>query len=41
MPDTADTFKKFLADVIADGVPSEVIIVRLDDGEEWLGGDFE
>ena len=38
--DTADAFKKFLVDVRADGVPSEVIIVRSDDGGEWYGGDF-
>ena len=37
---TADAFKKFLVDVRADGVPSEVIIVKSDDGGEWYGGDF-
>ena len=39
-PDTADAFRRVLADVRADGVPSEVLLVRSDDGGEWYGGDF-
>ena len=36
--DAASAFKRFLTDVRADGVPSEVQIVRSDDGGEFSGG---
>ena len=35
-----EAFRTFLADVRADGVPSEVEIVRSDNGGEFFGGDF-
>ena len=38
--DAADAFRKFLADVRADGVPSKVEIVRSDNGGEFFGGEF-
>ena len=38
--DAAEAFRKFLADVRADGVPSEAEIVRSDNGGELFGGDF-
>ena len=38
--DAAEAFKKFLTDVRADGVPSEVDIVMSDNGGEFIGGDF-
>lgn len=36
----AEQFKKILADVRADGVPSEVEVVRSDNGGEYSGDDF-
>ena len=39
--DAAEAFRKFLADVRADGLPSEVETVRSDNGGEFFGGDFE
>ena len=38
--DAAESFRKFLADVRADGVPSRVETVRSDNGSEFYGGDF-
>ena len=38
--DAADAFRKFLADVRGDGVPSEVERVRSDNGIEFFGGKF-
>ena len=38
--DASDAFRKFLADVRADGVPSKVEIVRSDNGGEFFGGEF-
>ncbi|CAN0386005.1 unnamed protein product, partial [Laminaria digitata] len=38
--DAADAFRKLLADVRADGVPSKVEIVRSDNGGEFFGGEF-
>ncbi|CAN0530962.1 unnamed protein product, partial [Laminaria digitata] len=38
--DAADAFRKVLADVRADGVPSKVEIVRSDNGGEFFGGEF-
>ena len=38
--DAADAFRKFLADVRADGAPSKVAIVRSDSGGEFFGGRF-
>ena len=38
--DAADAFRKFLADVRGDGVPSEVERVRSDNGGEFFGGEF-
>ena len=38
--DAANAFRKFLADVRADGVPSKVEIVRSDNGGEFFGGEF-
>ena len=40
MSDAADAFRKFLAYVRADSVPSKVEIVRSDNGGEFFGGDF-
>ena len=31
--DAADAFEKFLADLRVEGIPSEVVVVRSDDGE--------
>ena len=39
--EAAVCFKRFLTSVRADGVPSEVQIVRSDNGEEFFGGDFQ
>lgn len=39
--DTADALGKFLANERSDGVPSELMMVRSDDGEEFLVGDYE
>ena len=38
--DAASAFESFLAEVRADGIPSEVVIVRSDNGGEFFGGDF-
>ena len=38
--DAAEYFRKFLADVRADGVPSTVESVRSDNGGEFYGGEF-
>ena len=38
--DAADAFRKFLADVRGDGVPSELERVRSDNGGEFFGGEF-
>ena len=38
--DAADAFRKFLADVRADSVPSEVERARSDNGGEFVRGDF-
>ena len=38
--DAANAFRKFLADVRADGVPSKVEIVRFDNEGEFFGGEF-
>ncbi|CAM9826085.1 unnamed protein product, partial [Hapterophycus canaliculatus] len=38
--DAASAFESFLADVRADGTPSEVMIVRSDYGGEFFKGDF-
>ena len=38
--DAAEAFRKFLEDVRADGMPSEVEIIRSDNGGEFFGGDF-
>ena len=35
-----NAFRKFLADVRADGVPSRVGIVRSDNGGGFFGGEF-
>ena len=38
--DAAKTFKQFLSDTRADGVPSQVVPVRSDGGGEFCGGKF-
>ena len=38
--DAAETFKHFLLDTRADGVPSQVVTVRSDGGGEFCGGKF-
>ena len=38
--DSGNAFRKFLADVRADGVPSKVGTVRCDNGREFFGGEF-
>ena len=38
--DAAEMFEQFLADTRADGVPSEVVIVRSDGGGEFRGAKF-
>ena len=38
--DAASDFEKFLADLRVEGTPSEVVIVRSDDGGEFMGGKF-
>ena len=38
--DSGDTFRKFLADARADGVPSKVAIVRTDNGGKFYGRAF-
>ena len=37
---TAETFKQFLSDTRADGVPSQVVTVRSDGGGKFCGGEF-
>ena len=39
-PDAAETFKQFLSDTRADGVPSQVVTVRSDGGGGFCGGNF-
>ena len=36
----ASSFEKFLADLRVEGTPSEVVIVRSDDGGEFIKGTF-
>ena len=38
--DAAEAFEKFLADLRVEGVPSEVVVVRSDDGGEFNEGKF-
>ena len=38
--DAAETFKQFLSDTRADGVPSQLVTVRSDGGGEFCGGKF-
>ena len=38
-PDAAETFKQFLSDTRADGVPSQVVTVRSDGGGEFCRGE--
>ena len=38
--EAADAFRKFLADVRADGVPSKVEIATSDNRGEFYGGEF-
>ena len=38
--DAAETFKQFLSDTRADGVPSQVVTVRSEGGGEFCGGKF-
>ena len=38
--DAADTFAKFLTDVRLEGIPSEVVVIRSDDGGEFSEGKF-
>ena len=38
--DSAEAFEKFLADLRVEGVPSEVVVVRSDDGGEFNEGKF-
>ena len=38
--DAPETFKQFLSDTCADGVPSQVVIVRSNGGGEFCGGNF-
>ena len=38
--DSGDAFRKFLADARADGVPSEVVMVRSGNRGEFFGGEF-
>ena len=38
--DTASASEKFLADLRVEGTPSEVVIVRSDDGREFMEGKF-
>ena len=38
--DAADTFAKFIYDVRLEGIPSEVVVIRLDDGGEFSEGKF-
>ena len=39
--DTTSAFEKFLADLRVEGTPSEAVIVRSDDGGEFMEGKFE
>ena len=38
--DAASTFDKFLADLRVEGTPSEVVMIRSDDGGEFIEGKF-
>ena len=38
--DAASAFQEFLVDLRVEGTPSEVVIVRSDDGGEFMGGKF-
>ena len=38
--DAAETFRQFLSDTRADGVPSQLVTVRSDGGGEFCGGEF-
>ena len=38
--DAGETFKQFLSDTRADGVPSQVVTVRSDGGGEFCAGEF-
>ena len=38
--DAAEAFKQFLADLRAEGIPSEVVVVRSDNGGEFNQGEF-
>ena len=38
--DAADAFAKLLADLRVEGIPSEVVVVRSDDGGEFNEGKF-
>ena len=39
-PDAAEVFKQFLADLRVEGIPSEVVVVRSDNGGEFNQGEF-
>ena len=38
--DAADKFAKFLSDLRLEGIPSEVVVIRSDDGGEFSEGKF-
>ena len=38
--DAADTFGKFLSDLRVERIPSEVVVIRSDDGGEFSEGKF-
>ena len=38
--DTAEAFKQFLADLRVEGIPSEVVVVRSDNGGEFKQGEL-
>ena len=38
--DAADTFAKFLSDLRLEGIPSEIVVIRSDDGGEFSEGKF-
>ena len=38
--DATETFKQFLADLRVEGIPSEVVVVRSDNGGEFNQGEF-
>ena len=39
-PDAAESFKQFLADLRVEGIPSEVVVVRSDNGDEFNQREF-